>query len=65
MPFKHIPVMVNEVLRHMDCKRGKIYVDCTLGGAGHAKAILGKIIPDGMLIGIDQDEDAIENGKMF
>ncbi|MDP7416878.1 MAG: 16S rRNA (cytosine(1402)-N(4))-methyltransferase, partial [Desulfobacterales bacterium] len=47
----------------MDCKRGKIYVDCTLGGAGHAKAILGKILPDGMLIGIDQDEDAIENGK--
>lgn len=63
MPFKHIPVMVNEVLRYMDCQRGKIYVDCTLGGAGHSKAILGKIIPDGMLIGIDQDEDAIENGK--
>ncbi len=63
MSFKHIPVMVNEVLRYMDCQRGKIYVDCTLGGAGHSKAILGKIIPDGMLIGIDQDEDAIENAK--
>jgi len=63
MPFKHIPVMVNEVLRYMDCQKGKIYVDCTLGGAGHSKAILGKIIPDGVLIGIDQDEDAIENAK--
>lgn len=55
--------MVNEVLRYMDCQRGKIYVDCTLGGAGHAKAVLGKIMPDGILIGIDQDEDAIENAK--
>ena len=63
MRFKHIPVMVNEVLQYMDCRGGKIYADCTLGGAGHAKAILEKIIPDGMLIGIDQDEDAIENAK--
>lgn len=63
MRFRHIPVMVDEVLQYIDCRRGKIYADCTLGGAGHAQAMLRKIIPGGTLIGIDQDEDAIENAK--
>jgi 16S rRNA (cytosine1402-N4)-methyltransferase len=63
MTFRHIPVMVDEVLSYLDCDRGKIYADCTLGGAGHARAILEKILPDGILIGIDQDKDAIENAR--
>ena len=61
MPFKHIPVMLPQVLHYLNCKQGKIYVDCTLGGSGHARAICEKIIPDGVLIGIDQDIDAIQN----
>jgi 16S rRNA (cytosine1402-N4)-methyltransferase len=63
MSFKHIPVMIPEVLHYLNCKPGKIYVDCTLGGSGHAGAICNKITPDGVLIGIDQDIDAIKNAE--
>lgn len=61
MSYKHISVMLSEAVHYLDCKPGKIYADCTLGGSGHASAILEKIIPDGILIGIDQDTDAIKN----
>lgn len=53
--------MLPQVLHYLNCKQGKIYVDCTLGGSGHARAICEKIVPDGVLIGIDQDVDAIQN----
>ncbi|MGB5157818.1 16S rRNA (cytosine(1402)-N(4))-methyltransferase [Desulfobacterium sp. N47] len=59
----HIPVMTKEVIHYLDCKPGKIYADCTIGGSGHAKAICEKIMPNGILVGIDQDKDAIENAK--
>jgi len=61
MIYRHIPVMLNEIIEYLNCKSGKCYVDCTVGGAGHSSAMLEKIKPDGMLIGIDQDADAIEN----
>ena len=61
MTYRHIPVMLNEVMAYLDCRPGKCYVDCTVGGAGHSGAILEKIKPDGLLIGIDQDADAIKN----
>lgn len=57
--YSHIPVMLNEVLEHLGCSRGNIYVDGTLGGGGHAEAILEKILPGGRLVGIDCDEDGI------
>ena len=63
MPYVHVPVMVEEVLQYLACKPGQVIVDGTLGGAGHAKVILDRIMPDGLLIGIDQDKDAIENAK--
>ena len=63
MPLKHIPVMISEVLHYLDCKPGKVYVDGTLGGSGHAGAICRKISPAGVFIGIDQDIDAVENAK--
>jgi 16S rRNA (cytosine1402-N4)-methyltransferase len=63
MSYKHIPVMPVEVLECLNCRPGKIYVDCTLGGSGHAGAIAEKIIPDGLLIGIDQDKNAIKNAE--
>jgi 16S rRNA (cytosine1402-N4)-methyltransferase len=53
--------MRDEVMAYLDCKPGKCYVDCTVGGAGHSRAILERIHPDGLLIGIDQDADAIQN----
>ncbi len=61
MTYQHIPVMLNEVMTYLNPRPGKCYVDCTVGGAGHSSAILEKIQPDGLLIGIDQDADAIEN----
>ena len=63
VPFKHIPVMLPQALRYLNCIPGKIYVDCTLGGSGHAGAICKKIAPKGIFIGIDQDIDAVRNAK--
>ena len=59
MQYRHIPVMVKEVIDYLNCLPGKTYVDGTLGGGGHAQAILEAIGPDGCLIGIDRDPDAI------
>ena len=55
--------MTNEVIHYLNCQPGKIYVDCTLGGSGHSAAICKAIAPNGHLIGIDQDNDAICNAK--
>ena len=59
MQYRHDPVMVKEVIDHLNCSPGKTYVDGTLGGGGHAQAILEAIGPDGCLLGIDRDPDAI------
>ena len=58
----HIPVMMREVLEALDVQQGGRYVDCTLGGAGHAEAILDRAAPGGTLLGIDADAAAIERG---
>ncbi|WP_299980168.1 16S rRNA (cytosine(1402)-N(4))-methyltransferase RsmH [Desulfobacula sp.] len=63
MGFEHTSVMPQEVHEHQNLKPGNISVDCTLGGAGHALATIKAILPDGMLIGIDQDSDAINHAK--
>ena len=63
MTYRHLPAMPNEAVNFLNCQPGKIYVDCTLGGSGHARAICEKISPDGLLIGIDQDTDAITNAR--
>jgi len=55
--------MLNEAIHYLNCQPGKTYTDCTLGGSGHARAICERIQPDGLLIGIDQDIDAITNAK--
>ena len=59
MQYRHVPVMVKEVIDYLNCLPGKTYVDGTLGGGGHAQAILEAIGPDGCFIGIDRDPDAI------
>ena len=58
--FKHYTVMKNEAVDALECKNGKIYVDCTLGGGGHSGLILSRIQPDGHLIAFDVDDDAIK-----
>lgn len=61
--FFHSPVLTKEILKYLDFKKGGVYIDCTLGGGGHSKAILENIYPHGLLIGIDQDIEAIEIAK--
>ena len=63
MSYRHIPAMLDEVVFYLNCRPGKIYVDGTLGGAGHARAICSSITPGGVFIGIDQDIDAINHAK--
>lgn len=63
MSYRHIPAMLNEVVNYLNCRPGKVYVDGTLGGCGHARAVCKKIFPDGTFIGIDQDIDAISNAE--
>ncbi len=55
--------MTAEVIAYLNCRPGKTYADCTLGGAGHARAILEKISPGGRLVGIDRDKDAVANAE--
>jgi 16S rRNA (cytosine1402-N4)-methyltransferase len=59
MSLRHIPVLVEEVMTLLRCEPGKTYVDATLGGGGHALEILKRTAPDGIVIGIEWDEDAI------
>lgn len=61
--YKHIPVLLNEVLHILNPQSGENFVDATLGGGGYSRQILEKIGPDGKLLSIDLDQDAIENQK--
>ncbi|MGD9210896.1 MAG: 16S rRNA (cytosine(1402)-N(4))-methyltransferase RsmH [Desulfobacteraceae bacterium] len=63
MPYNHTTAMLQESIDLLQLMPGMTVVDCTLGGCGHARAICSKIMPDGMLIGIDQDQDAINNAQ--
>ena len=63
MEFKHIPVLLQECIDGLNIKENGIYVDGTLGGAGHSSKILEKLSDRGTLIGIDRDTEALENAK--
>jgi 16S rRNA (cytosine1402-N4)-methyltransferase len=60
---EHVPVMLKEAVEFLAPREGGTYVDCTLGGSGHAKEILNLIGPTGRLIGLDKDEIAIRRAK--
>jgi 16S rRNA (cytosine1402-N4)-methyltransferase len=57
----HIPVLLKETIEGLAIKPNGVYVDCTFGGGGHAKAILKELSEEGRLIAFDQDEDAKKN----
>lgn len=64
MEFKHKPVLLNECIEGLKIKPDGIYVDGTLGGAGHSKEILKRLDKNkGLLIGIDRDEEALQAAK--
>jgi 16S rRNA (cytosine1402-N4)-methyltransferase len=60
MKFQHEPVLVKEVLEYLAPKPNENFIDCTLGGGGHANEILKMSSPDGKLLGIDLDPEAIK-----
>jgi 16S rRNA (cytosine1402-N4)-methyltransferase len=59
--FHHITVLKEESVEGLHIQPGGIYVDCTLGGAGHSSLIVSKLGPGGLLIAMDQDETALAN----
>ena len=59
LEFKHIPVLLNECINGLNIKSNGIYVDGTLGGAGHSSEIIKQLSSDGLLIGIDRDQTAL------
>ena len=61
--FKHKPVLLKECINGLNIKKDGIYVDGTLGGAGHSQEILKQLNKDGKLIGIDRDEEALKAAK--
>lgn len=63
MSLQHEPVLLNEVIEYLNPQPGQNFVDCTLGGGGHARAILEKTTPGGKLLAIDLDIKALEIAK--
>ncbi len=61
--FTHIPVLLSEALHFLNPYPGAVVVDATLGGGGHAKAVLHKIMPGGTLVGIDFDGNALNAAR--
>lgn len=60
----HIPVLLHEVIEYLKCEKGKTYLDCTLGGGGHTMAIADIVCPEGKVVAIDRDINAIEYAKI-
>ena len=63
MEFKHISVLLQECIDGLNIKENGIYVDGTLGGAGHSSKIIEKLSPKGILIGIDRDTEALKSAS--
>ena len=63
MAYEHIPVLLNEAVGLLKSSPGQNFVDATLGGGGYTQAILERNQPDGKVLAIDLDQDAIENSK--
>ena len=59
MEYRHTPVLLAEVTQQLSPQPGSIIVDCTLGGAGHAKRLLDLVVPGGLLVCSDQDDAAL------
>lgn len=59
MEFNHVPVLLNETLEGLNINPSGVYVDCTVGGAGHSVEIAKRLTDGGRLIGLDRDPDAI------
>jgi 16S rRNA (cytosine1402-N4)-methyltransferase len=63
MEFHHVSVLLNECIDGLNIKPDGVYVDCTMGGAGHSIEIVKKLSSEGLFIGFDQDINAINTAK--
>ena len=63
MTYRHVSAMLQEAVACLSCRPGGTYIDGTLGGAGHARAICRQIMPGGLMIGVDQDADAVDHAR--
>jgi len=61
MSYKHIPVMLKEVIEHLKPKKGEYFIDCTLGGGGYTREIAKAVSEEGRVLAIDMDPLAIKN----
>ncbi len=61
--FHHITVLKEEATQALNIRQDGIYVDCTLGGAGHSSVIASQLGPEGRLIAFDQDDWALNNAR--
>jgi 16S rRNA (cytosine1402-N4)-methyltransferase len=61
--MNHIPILVDEVMDMLIPQQGDFFIDGTLGGGGHSREIIKKITPEGILLGVDWDKNAIEEFK--
>ena len=62
--FQHYTVMLKETVDGLNIKPDGIYVDCTLGGAGHSEYLLSQLNTNGHLYAFDQDQKAIDHAKV-
>ena len=63
MEFHHVSVLLDECIENLNIKPDGVYVDCTMGGAGHSKEIVKRLSDKGLFIGFDQDKNAIATAK--
>ena len=63
MEFNHVSVLLDECIENLNIKEDGVYVDCTMGGAGHSKEIVKRLSNKGLFIGFDQDKNAIATAK--
>lgn len=63
MTFEHVSVMLDETIAAIAPRSGGVYADATLGGGGHAEAILEQSAPDGRLVGLDRDPNALRAAR--
>ena len=63
MPGQHLPVLLKEVIDNLQPQTGQNFIDCTLGGGGHAQAILDQTAPDGRLLAIELDSQTLLKTK--
>jgi len=62
--YTHLPVLLNEVLQYINPRADGRYIDATFGAGGHTKELLERTSPGGRVLAVDQDETAIEQGRI-